>query len=120
MLNFLAVGAGGFIGAAARYAMSLIPLDRSGVFPVNTLIINVLGAFIIGIITAAAAKNAGLSPRMILFLKTGICGGFTTFSTFSLETAGLMQSGRIGASAAYMLLSVTLSVAAVLLAEAVV
>ena len=120
MLNFLAVGAGGFIGAAARYAMSLIPLDRSGVFPVNTLITNVLGAFIIGIITAAAAKNAGLSPRMILFLKTGICGGFTTFSTFALETAGLIQSGRIGASAAYMLLSVTLSVAAVLLAEAVV
>ena len=64
MLNFLAVGAGGFIGAAARYAVSLIPLDCSGVFPVNTLIINVLGAFIIGIITAAAAKNAGLSPRM--------------------------------------------------------
>lgn len=47
-------------------------------------------------------------------------GGFTTFSTFALETAGLMQSGRIGASAAYMLLSVTLSVAAVLLAEGVV
>ncbi len=47
MLNFLAVGAGGFIGAAARYAMSLIPLDRSGVFPVNTLITNVLGAVLL-------------------------------------------------------------------------
>ena len=90
MLNCLAVGAGGFVGAVLRYLVSMIPLDKTGAFPVNTL------------------------------LKTGICGGFTTFSTFALETAGLIQSGRIGTSAAYMLLSVTLSVAAVLLAEAVV
>ena len=83
-------------------------------------LVNILGAFAIGAITALGAKTAGLDPRLTLLLKTGICGGFTTFSTFALETAGLMQSVRIGTSAAYMLLSVTLSVAAVLLAEAVV
>ena len=120
MLNCLAVGAGGFLGAVLRYLCSLLPLGRDGGFPVGTLLVNVLGAFAIGLIAAAAARHAALSPRMILFLKKGICGGFTTFSTFALETAGLMQSGRIGTSAAYMLLSVTLSVAAVLLAEAVV
>ena len=119
MLNCLAVGAGGFVGAVLRYLVSMIPLDKTGAFPVNTLLMNILGAFAIGAITALGAKTAGLDPRLTLLLKTGICGGFTTFSTFALET-GLMQSGRIGASAAYMLLSVTLSVAAVLLAEAVV
>ena len=120
MLNCLAVGAGGFVGAVLRYLVSMIPLDKTGTFTVNTLLINVLGAFAIGAITALGAKTAGLDPRLTLLLKTGICGGFTTFSTFALETAGLIQSGRIGASAVYMLLSVTLSVAAVLLAEAVV
>ena len=120
MLNCLAVGVGGFVGAVLRYLVSMIPLDKTGAVPVNTLLINILGAFAIGAITALGTKTAGLDPRLTLLLKTGICGGFTTFSTFALETAGLMQSGRIGASAAYMLLSVTLSVAAVLLAEAVV
>ena len=109
-----------FVGAVLRYLVSMIPLDKTGAFPVNTLLINILGTFAIGAITALGAKTAGLDPRLTLLLKTGICGGFTTFSTFALETAVLMQSGRIGASAAYMLLSVTLSVAAVLLAEAVV
>ena len=96
----------------------------------NTLLINILGAFAIGAITALGAKTAGLDPRLTLLLKTGICGGFTTFSTFSLEALALLEKKAyfLGAlyialsvaSAAYMLLSVTLSVAAVLLAEAVV
>ena len=76
MLNCLAVGAGGFLGAVLRYLCSLLPLGRDGGFPVGTLLVNVLGAFAIGLIAAAAARHAALSPRMILFLKTGICGGF--------------------------------------------
>lgn len=88
MLNCLAVGAGGFVGAVLRYLVSMIPLDKTGAFPVNTLLINILGAFAIGAITALGAKTAGLDPRLTLLLKTGICGGFTTFSTFALETAG--------------------------------
>ena len=117
MLNCLAVGAGGFVGAVLRYLVSMIPLDKTGAFPVNTLLI---GAFAIGLVTVLAVKYSLPGSKWVLFAKTGICGGFTTFSTFALETAGLIQSGRIGTSAAYMLLSVTLSVAAVLLAEAVV
>ena len=82
------------------------------------LLVNVLGAFAIGLIAAAAARHAALSPRMILFLKTGICGGFTTFSTFALETSGLLQAGRLPAAAAYVVLSVLLSVGAVILVQA--
>ena len=88
MLNFLIVGAGGFVGAAARYGM--LPLNERSVFPVNTLIINVVGAFAIGLISAAA-KHTGLDGRAVLFPKAGICGGFTTFSTFALETVTLFE-----------------------------
>ena len=73
MLNFLIVGAGGFVGAAARYGISLLPLNERSVFPVNTLIINVVGAFAIGLISAAA-KHTGLDGCAVLFLKAGICG----------------------------------------------
>ena len=119
MLNCLAVGAGGFLGAVLRYLCSLLlPLGRDGGFPVGTLLVNVLGAFAIGLFAAAAARHAALSPRMILFLKTGICGGFTTFSTFALETSGLLQAGRLPAAAAYVVLSVLLSVGAVALVQA--
>ena len=79
MLNFLIVGAGGFVGAAARYGISLLPLNERSVFPVNTLIIS------------AAAKHTGLDGCAVLFLKAGICGGFTTFSTFALETVTLFE-----------------------------
>ena len=117
MLNCLAVGLGGFLGSVLRYLLSLVPLDRSGSFPVNTLLTNVLGAFAIGLIAAALRRNGGLDPRLVLFLKTGVCGGFTTFSTFALETGGLLQSGRYLPAALYVLLSLGLSLAAVFLAE---
>ena len=63
MLNCLAVGAGGFLGAVLRYLCSLLPLGRDGGFPVGTLLVNVLGAFASGLIAAAAARHAALSPR---------------------------------------------------------
>ena len=106
MLNCLAVGAGGFLGAVLRYLCSLLPLGRDGGFPVGTLLVNVLGAFAIGLIAAAAARHAALSPRMILFLKTGICGGFTTFSTFSLEALALLEKKAYFLGALYIALSV--------------
>ena len=78
MKGFLFVGLGGALGAVLRYAISLFPYK--GTFPVLTFITNVLGALLIGYIAGAAARR-GLSRNLVLFLKTGVCGGFTTFST---------------------------------------
>ena len=120
MLNCLAVGLGGFIGSVLRYLIGLIHIDESFAFPVRTFAVNIIGAFAIGIITALALKNAELSPRLVLFLKVGICGGFTTFSTFALESARLFQDGRGAMAVFYMVSSAVLSVLAVLAAEALV
>jgi CrcB protein len=118
--NVLAVGAGGAVGASARYLMGFLPVHPRSGFPLTTLVINVLGAFCIGILAALAAKNHAISPRMLLFLKVGVCGGFTTFSTFSLETAGLLQNGHTGTAAAYVICSVLACVGAVFGAQAMI
>lgn len=117
LINCLLVGLGGFAGSVLRYLAGLIPLGESDGFPIKTLAVNVAGAFLIGVIAAAATKNSGLDPRTVLLLKTGFCGGFTTFSTFALESVGLFQSGKTWSAVAYVLLSVVLSVLAVLAAE---
>lgn len=117
MLECLAVGFGGFIGSAGRYLIGKIPVKDPFGFPFNTFIINVLGAFIIGCITALAAKNENLDPRLLLFIKVGICGGFTTFSTFSLEVSDLIRSGSAFTAAVYIILSIVCSVSAVFLGQ---
>ena len=72
-----------------------------------------IGAFVIGIIAAAAAKNTALNPKLVLFLKAGICGGFTTFSTFAYETGIMMEKGQTGLALLYVILSAVLGVLAV-------
>ena len=114
MSRFLWVALGGALGAVLRYAVSLIPV-RGG-FPVLTLLTNLLGALLIGFI-AGAAEISAPSPGLILFAKTGLCGGFTTFSTFSLETANLIKSGCVLTAIIYILLSVILGILAALLPE---
>lgn len=110
MSRFLWVALGGAAGAMLRYAISLIPVRGS--FPVLTLITNLLGALLIGLI-AGAAEWTSPSPNLILFAKTGLCGGFTTFSTFSLESYTLLKAGQKGMAALYILLSVGLCLAGV-------
>lgn len=102
MLDFLFAGLGGALGSVLRYAVSLIPYKQT--FPVLTLLTNVCGAVLIGCIAGVAAKK-DISQHALLFFKTGLCGGFTTFSTFSLEAYTLMQNGSYGFAAAYVLLS---------------
>ncbi len=117
MIECIAVGLGGFIGSVCRYRIGLIPVNENTVFPIKTFAINIFGSFLIGVITAAAMKNHDLDPRLILFLKTGICGGFTTFSTFALETEGLIRQGNLGVSILYGVLSVVLGICAVFAGE---
>lgn len=105
MLNCLIVALGGGIGACLRYLIGLIPLKEPFIFPVKTLVINLLGCFFIGLIAALAVKSSSLSPKTVLFIKTGLCGGFTTFSTFALETETLIKTGHIGLAVIYVALS---------------
>ena len=81
-------------------------------FPIKTLLINIIGAFVIGLVVAFGAKK-DWNPQLILFLKVGICGGFTTFSSFALETNQLMERGSGWWAALYVALSVTGAMAAV-------
>ncbi len=98
----LAVGAGGAIGAILRYIISLIPFR--GDFPTATFLVNVLGAFALGFISGLVLDK-DISKETELFLKTGMCGGFTTFSTFSLEAIMLIEGGKIHLGVFYIILS---------------
>lgn len=109
-MNVLSVGIGGFLGAVSRYLLGKIPMHIVEGFPMNTFITNILGAIVIGVVFAATAKLGGSDSNMVLFLKTGFCGGLTTFSTFSLEGMQLLQDGHMGMFAAYALLSVGICV----------
>ena len=115
MGSVLLVGTGGALGAMGRYGLSLLPWR--GEFPLLTLLTNLLGAVFIGFIAGLAGRGR-LNPSAALFWKTGVCGGFTTFSTFSLETLRLLEGGQTAAGLLYAGASVVLCVAGVYVGEA--
>ena len=106
-MKFLIIGLGGGIGAILRYLISAVPLKVS--FPVQTFVTNVLGSILIGVVVEVVAGKQ-VSQNWSLFWRVGICGGFTTFSTFSLETYNLIEKGNTGIALGYAILSVVLSV----------
>ena len=90
----LAVIAGGGVGAAMRYVVAGAVQQSTGdAFPFGTLAVNLLGSLLLGLIVQVAETKTGPGPWMRVFLTVGLCGGFTTFSTFSLETFRLLQDG---------------------------
>jgi CrcB protein len=106
------IGLGGAAGSVLRYVFGSFVQRSSGLpFPVGTLAVNVVGGFVMGAL-AQHYMNMQTSPQMRVALMTGFCGGFTTFSAFSLETVGLLRGGEYGKAAAYVVLSVMLSVLA--------
>ena len=117
MLNCLMVGIGGFIGSVCRYLIGLLSVETNSGFPVKTMLINVAGAFLIGLITALAVKNKDLNEQVVLLLKVGVCGGFTTFSTFAYETTDLMKNGHAVSALIFVCASVILGVLAVYAAQ---
>lgn len=114
-MNFLFVAMGGALGAAGRYAISLIPIKTA--FPLLTLVTNIAGAILIGFIAGVVSSNDNVSPNTVLFWKTGVCGGFTTFSTFSLETYSLFENKEYLQGSLYVVLSVVCCLAGIFLGK---
>lgn len=90
------VGAGGFVGASLRYIVSGLVqrLDPMGTFPYGTMSVNVLGCLLIGILVGLSEARNALGPNVRLFVVLGILGGFTTFSTFAIESLALLRDGE--------------------------
>ena len=120
LIDCIFVGLGGFLGSILRYLFGYIPFLKSEHFPFATLIVNFLGAILISIIAEISKKTNMISPRTELFLKVGICGGFTTFSTFSLETMSLFKDEKILLGSGYALCSVVLCLCGILLGKFIV
>jgi fluoride exporter len=113
-MNYLIVFLGAGLGGAGRHGVNVLAARLFGVhFPAGTLIINVLGCLLMGLIAGAFAFRLNLPQEARLFLTTGILGGFTTFSAFSLDVALLWERGEMGLAALYVGASVILSLLAV-------
>ena len=110
--TLLQVALGGAIGAAARFGVGAALFRPSAGFPVGVLAVNVIGSFLMGLVVVYLGQKmlSHLNP----FLMTGVLGGFTTFSAFSLEAYTLFERGEVGQAALYVALSVILSIAALI------
>jgi len=114
--QILLVGFGGFIGSVARFFVSRLNINYDLLsIPVGTLSVNVIGSFIIGMLTGIAQKGELLTLEWRLFLMVGICGGFTTFSSFTNENLMLMHNGQYVTVFLYTGLSIFLGFVAVYL-----
>ena len=109
--NILFVACGGAVGATLRYLITFIPMNC--IFPLKTMLTNIIGSLVIGLVVGLAENRSDMPGGLIIFLKTGICGGFTTFSTFSLETLELIDGRHYMEGTFYMALSVISCVAGV-------
>jgi fluoride exporter len=99
---FAAVAVGGVLGALARYGIGLLLPHPSGSFPWGTLLINVLGGLLMGALIVTVAERGRGHPLTRPFLGTGVLGGFTTFSTYTVDAQQLIAAGRVGVAGAYL------------------
>jgi CrcB protein len=120
-MSYLIVFLGGGLGAAARHGVNLLAARLVGTgYPFGTFGINVLGSFLMGVIAEYFALKSGMSQPLRLLLTTGIMGGFTTFSTFSLETALLVERDQFVAAGIYVAASIMIGIGALFAGLAVV
>ena len=111
--NTILVGCGSFLGGAARYLISVVMKTMSKGFPWGTLVVNLVGCLFIGLLWGFFSKNSSESSSWALFMTVGICGGFTTFSTFSKEALMMLQAGNFMSLLAYVAISVIAGIALV-------
>ena len=113
--SILIVGCGSFVGGALRYLIStLMKNESASSFPIGTLLVNILGCFLIGVIYGLFVRYSTTSHMLCLLLTTGFCGGFTTFSTFANESLQMLQAGNVGGFIGYVAASVVLGLLLVL------
>jgi fluoride exporter len=113
--KLLIIGLGGFLGSVTRYVTAKFVDDKlSPIFPYGTLMVNIIGSFLLGMIYVFALRKTGLTENGRLFLGVGFCGGFTTFSAFALENFNLMQEKLVGTAMLYISLSVAGGILALL------
>ena len=113
MAHILIVALGGAIGASLRHLVNLATLRMLGPnFPWGTLTVNVVGSFLMGMFIELLVRRLGISQEIRLLVATGLLGGFTTFSAFSLDVALLWQRGAVATTALYAASSVVFSIAA--------
>ena len=106
----LIAGLGGFMGTCIRYLINQFSHSVfQGNYPLGTFLVNILGCFVIGVLTGLVEKNQLLSSQMSLLLITGFCGGLTTFSTFANDIFTLTQSRQIAISLFYVVATFTFS-----------
>ncbi len=117
--DLLYVGLGSFAGGIIRYLVALLMKGGSSTFPWATFTVNIAGCLLIGLLLALFNRMPNASPQLNLMLTVGFCGGFTTFSTFSKESLGLLQTGNYTTFALYALGSLVLGIAAVALGYAI-
>ena len=108
--DLLLVAGGAGIGGALRYLANVWIPSADGVLPLSTLTVNAVGAFLLGLLVSTVGRD-GSNPGLVLFLGTGILGGFTTFSAFSLETVSLLRDGATVTALGYIALSLALGLA---------
>ena len=113
--SLIIVGAGSFVGGALRYLTSQLMKPVSAGFPWGTFCVNILGCLLIGLIYGLFSRYSSTSDDWCLLLTTGLCGGFTTFSTFCNESVSMAQNGAWGSMVLYIGGSVLLGILAVLL-----
>ncbi|MDS7596963.1 fluoride efflux transporter CrcB [Agrobacterium tumefaciens] len=114
MLNLALVATGGAIGSVLRYLVGVWSVRIAGTtFPWGTLVVNVVGSFLIGFLFEFIARRMNASMEMRLFIVTGVLGGFTTFSSFSLDAAALFERGAFSLSAVYVIATLVVSMVAV-------
>ena len=119
--SYISVALGSIVGAVARFLVSVLSVSQFGDgFPWGTLFVNVTGSFAIGFYAALTGPDGRLfvSPRQRQFVMVGICGGYTTFSSFSLETLRFVQSGNAQTALVYLLVSAITWIASVWLGHA--
>ena len=117
MINFrhlLLVGIGGFVGSMLRYLVSMYVQARTGetLFPWGTLVVTVAGSLVIGLVAGFSLRNQSFEMNWRLFLATGVCGGFTTFSTFSNDSYLLLKQHQYYMLLLYVFVSFILSISA--------